>query len=163
MKAMTVWLAVLILGWLHAGAALAQAGAGDVRIQQVEVALSPAGHVLLLKSGNRAIPVFVDATVAQSVHAALGGGSTPRPLTHDLMHQVLSGLGARVTHVRITLKDATFYAALSVALGESTQVFDSRASDAIALATHFKAPIEVPRELLDKQGQVVPVPGEQAL
>jgi bifunctional DNase/RNase len=79
------------------------------------------------------------------------------------MHSVLSAFAGRVTHVRITLKESTFHAELSVALGETTRVFDSRASDAIALATHFKAPIEVPRELLEKQGQAVPVPGEQAL
>ncbi len=57
-----------------------------MRIDTVEVALSPVGQVALLKSDNRAIPVFVDATVAQSIHAALGGAKTRRPLMHDLMH-----------------------------------------------------------------------------
>ncbi len=76
---------------------------------------------------------------------------------------MLSANNSRVTHVRITLRQSTFYAALTVALGQNTQVFDSRASDAIALATHFKAPIFVPRDLLESQGQTVPVPGEQAL
>jgi bifunctional DNase/RNase len=156
---------LMVMGalWLNAGAALAQADGADVRIQRVEVVTTPAGPAVLLKAGNRAIPVFIDVTVAQSIHSALGGARTPRPLTHDLMHSVLSAFAGRVTHVRITLKESTFHAELSVALGETTRVFDSRASDAIALATHFKAPIEVPRELLEKQGQAVPVPGEQAL
>lgn len=161
---MARWRGVWVMGLLlwHGAASHAQT-AGDVRIQQIEVAASPAGPVVLLKSGNRAIPVFVDPTVAQSIQAALGGAQTPRPLTHALMHSVLSGFEGTVTHARITLKGATFYAALSVTMADATKVFDSRASDAIALALHFKAPIEVPRELLESQGRHVPVPGERAL
>jgi len=139
------------------------AGAADVRIQQVEVAISEAGPVVLLKSGNRAIPVFVDVTVAESIHAALIGGSLRRPFPHNLMHSILTAYDGRVTHVAITLKDSTYYAALTVVLKDTTKVFDSRASDAIALATHFKAPIMVSRELLEKQGKVIDVPGAQAL
>lgn len=139
------------------------ATAADVRIQQVEVALSEAGPVILLKAGNRAIPVFVDPTVAESVHAALTGRQLRRPYPHNLMHSILTAYKGSVTQVSITLKEATYYAALTVQLGDVTQVFDSRASDAIALAMHFKAPIMVPRELLDKQGQVIDVPGAQSL
>jgi bifunctional DNase/RNase len=137
--------------------------AADVRIQQVEVALSEAGPVILLKSGNRAIPVFVDPTVAESVHAALSGGKLRRPYPHNLMHSILIAYKGSVTQVSITLKEATYYAALTVQLGDVTQVFDSRASDAIALATLFKAPIMVSRELLDTQGRVIDVPGAQSL
>jgi uncharacterized protein len=135
----------------------------DVRIQQVEVALSEAGPVILLKAENKAIPVFVDVTVAESIHAALSGGKLRRPFPHNLMHSILTAYDGRVTHVSITLKDTTFYAALTVVLRDSTKVFDSRASDAIALATHFKAPIMVSRELLEKQGKVIDVPGAQSL
>lgn len=131
-----------------------------VRIQQVEVAVSEAGPVVLLKAEGRAIPVFVDPTVAESIHAALTGGKTRRPYTHDLMHSVLNAYEGRVTHVAITLKDSTFYAALTVIVRDVSKVFDSRASDAIALATHFKAPIMVSRELLEKQGQVLDAPGK---
>lgn len=137
---------------------LVRAAENLVRIQKVEVAVSEAGPVVLLKANNRALPVFIDATVAQSIHAALAGGKTPRPLTHDLMHSVLSAYDGRVTQVAITLKNTTYYAALTVVLRDTTKVFDSRASDAIALATHFKAPIMVPRELLEKQGQEIDGP-----
>lgn len=148
MLAMSAWQSTLV-----------HAADNPVRVQQIEVAVSEAGPVLLLKAENRAIPVFVDPTVAESVHAALTGGKTRRPYTHDLMHSVLSAYDGRVSHVAITLKDNTFYAALTVVLRDSTRVFDSRASDAIALATHFKAPIMVPRELLETQGRVLDVPG----
>lgn len=129
-----------------------------VRIQQVEVVMSEVGPVVLLKAENRAIPVFIDVTVAESIHAALTGGKTRRPYTHDLMHSVLNAYDGRVTQVAITLKETTFYATLTVVLRDSTKVFDSRASDAIALATHFKAPILVSRELLEKQGKPLDAP-----
>lgn len=134
----------------------------QVRIQQVDVAVSEVGPVVLLKAENRAIPVFVDATVAESIHAALTGGKLRRPFTHDLMHSVLSAYDGRVTNVVITLKNTTYYAALTVVLRDTTKVFDSRASDAIALATHFKAPIMVPRELLETHGKALDAPSKPA-
>lgn len=152
-----MWL--IVLGACLSG--VVHAAEDTVRIQNVEVAVSTAGPVLLLKAGNRAIPVFVDATVAESIHAALTGGKTRRPFTHDLMHSVLSAYDGRVTQVMITLKDTTFYAALTVVLRDSTRVFDSRASDAIALATHFKAPIMVSRELLETQGKALDTPASK--
>jgi bifunctional DNase/RNase len=57
-----------------------------------------------------------------------------------------------VTQVVVTLKERTFYGALTVMVQKSTRVFDSRSSDAIALAIHFKAPILVPQDLLDSNG-----------
>lgn len=154
------WLVlVVVVAGLHAGMAAAE----DVRIQHLEVVLSEAGPVLLLKAGNKAIPVFVDVTVAESIHAALSGGKLRRPFPHNLMHSILTAYEGRVTQVSITLKESTYYAALTVVLRDSTKVFDSRASDAIALATHFKAPIMVPRELLERQGRVIDVPGAQSL
>ena len=137
--------------------------AADVRIQQVEVALSEAGPVVLLKAENKAIPVFVDPTVAESIHAALSGGTLLRPYPHNLMHSILTAYDGQVTQVSITLKESTYYAALTVQMRDVTKVFDSRASDAIALATHFKAPILVSRELMDAQGRVIDVPGAQSL
>lgn len=153
---------LLLAMWTWQSGAL-RAAEPQVRIEQVEVVVSEAGPVLLLKAGQRAIPVFVDATVAESIHAALTGGRLRRPFTHDLMHSVLSAYEGRVSQVVITLKDSTFYAALTVILRDSTKVFDSRASDAIALATHFKAPILVPRELLETQGKTIAVPGMRTL
>ncbi len=157
----SIGIGVLLLGGLHNG--MVWSAEPQVRIREVEVALSEAGPVLLLKAENRAIPVFVDVTVAESIRAALTGGKTKRPYTHDLMHSVLSAYDGRVTQVSITLQDNTYYAALTVVLRDTTRIFDSRASDAIALATHFKAPIMVSRELLQSQGKRVKVPSMQSL
>jgi bifunctional DNase/RNase len=140
------------------------AAAGQVRIEQVEVRVSEVGPVVLLKAENRMIPIFVDTTVAESIHAALTGGKLRRPYTHDLMHSVLGGFGGKVTRVTISLKGATYYADLAVVLRDTTKVFDSRASDAIALAVHFKAPIMVSRELLESAGkEIAPPPGATSL
>lgn len=124
----------------------------QVKIENVQVRLTDHGHVVLLKAEQKVIPVFVDPTVAISIHGALSGEKTRRPLSHDLMHTILTTLNAKVTQVVITLRDGTYYGALSIAMKDTTKVFDSRSSDAIALAIHFKAPILVGRDLLDSAG-----------
>ena len=128
------------------------ANAEDIRIESTEVWMSEAGPAVLLRAGNRVIPVFVDPVVAQSIQGALGGHKPLRPLSHDLMHSVLTGFGARVSKVVITLNDGIYYGALTVVMNGKTKVFDSRSSDAIALAIHAKAPILVSRELLEQAG-----------
>ena len=148
-------LCATLLGLVSSSASAAQAEADGalIRIEQTEVALSPFGHVVLLKAQNRTIPIFVDAIVAQSIHGALSGEKHPRPLTHDLMRGVLESFDGKVTRVVVTLKGATYYGQLTVVMRGTTKVFDSRSSDAIALAVHFKAPVLVSPELLDKAGQ----------
>lgn len=123
-----------------------------VRIEKVDVMASPVGPVVMLQARSRAIPVFVDAVVAESIQAALTGDRLPRPLTHDLMRSVLQAFDGKVTQVVVTLKERTFYGALTVSVGKSVKVFDSRSSDAIALAIHFKAPILVSPELIEASG-----------
>jgi bifunctional DNase/RNase len=130
-----------------------------VRIQNVEVRITPLGTVVLLKVRNKAIPVFVDAIVAESIQASQAGRKTPRPLTHDLMHTILEAYDGKVTQVVVTLKERVFHAALTVIVGKTAKVFDSRSSDAIALAIHFKAPILVDQDLLDSAGVDLEQPG----
>jgi len=172
-----VWLAVWIVcgAWLNgsesgqaqqAPEARVEAAAQEsnqVQIRDVEVRLSDHGFVVLLKAENKMIPIFVDPTVAGSIQGALTGAKLKRPLSHDLMHSILEGFGGKVTQTSITLKDGIFYASLSVAMKDSTKIFDSRSSDAIALAIHFKAPILVGRELLDSAGKQLPESKTQTL
>ena len=148
----SVFAALLAFPLAMAAAAAEGAEPARVRIENVEVRVSPVGPVVLLKVRNKAIPVFVDAVVAESIQGALTGKKTPRPLTHDLMRTVLEAFDGKVTQVVVTLKERTFYAALTVTVQRTPKVFDSRSSDAIALAIHFKAPILVPQDLLDSQG-----------
>jgi bifunctional DNase/RNase len=151
-----VWISLAVLlipvaAWA-AERADKKADASLVRVEKVDVVVSQVGPVVMLQARNRAIPVFVDIVVAESIQAAQRGAKLARPLTHDLMRSVLEGFDGKVTQVVVTLKERTFYGALTVSLGKTTKVFDSRSSDAIALAIHFKAPILVSPELLEASG-----------
>jgi bifunctional DNase/RNase len=129
-----------------------------VRVQRVEVISSPVGPVVVLRIRNKAIPVFVESLVAHSIQGALAGNAPARPLSHDLMHTILESLDAKVTQAVITLKDGTYYGALTITVGGKPKVFDSRSSDAIALAIRFKAPILLDRSLVESVGVEQPEP-----
>ncbi len=131
------------------------AASEQVTISEVQVRLSDHGPVVLLLAEGRAIPIFVDFTVARSIQGALNGEKHPRPLSHDLMHSMMETFGAQVTQTVITLKEGTYYGSLAVAFRNEVKVFDSRSSDSIALAVHFKAPIIVGRDLLNSAGRAL--------
>ena len=156
----SIWPGIILS--LAAAVALAQdapaasSETAKVRVQSVEVITSPVGPVVVLRFRNKAIPVFVETVVAQSIQGALAGKAPPRPLSHDLMHTILDSLDAKVTQAVITLKDGTFYGALTILVGGKPKVFDSRSSDAIALAIRFKAPILLDQALLDAAGVDAP-------
>lgn len=143
------------------GGAAQPVTAGQVRVEHVEVVATSIGPAVLLRVRDKAVPIFVDVTVAQSIRGALTGDKPPRPLTHDLMRAVMQEFGGRVSQVEVTLKDKIFYAALTIRTADRVRVFDSRSSDAIALAIHFKAPILVNEDLVDAVGVEVTRPGEQ--
>jgi len=126
-----------------------------VTIADVQVRMSDHGAVVLLLAEGKAIPIFVDLTVALSIQGALNGEKLSRPLTHDLMHTILETFGGTVTQTVITLGSGTYYGALTVAFKDNVKVFDSRSSDSIALAVHFKAPIIVGRDLLNSAGRLL--------
>lgn len=132
--------------------------ASEVRVEDVLVQLSDRGPVVLLRVGSKAVPVFVDALVAQGIQGALMQEKPPRPLSHDLMTTIIEALDARVSQVVITEKDGTFYGALTVVTAGAPKVFDSRSSDAIALAIRFKAPILLDPRLVDAFGIELPKP-----
>ena len=145
-------IALLAALTVFAPAAFAQ----QVTIQEVRVGMTDVGPVVLLLAEGRGIPIFVDVTVAASIRGALTGEKLERPMSHDLMRNIIATFGGRVTQAVISLKGETYHAALTVAFKDETRVFDSRSSDSIALAVHFKAPILVSRELLESAGKPVP-------
>ena len=127
----------------------------QVTIADVQVRFSDHGSVVLLLAEGKAIPIFVDLTVALSIQGALNGEKLSRPLSHDLMHTILDAFGGKVLRTVITLKGGTYYGALTVAVQDQVKTFDSRSSDSIALAVLFKAPIIVGRDLLNSAGRVL--------
>ncbi len=145
---------VLLAGVLFLTSPAASQSQNDqVEIEDVEVRLTEHGPVVLLKAEEKTIPIFVDQTVAGSIHGALTGLKLRRPLSHDLMHSILEAFEGTVKKTEITLKDGIYYGALTVAVKDTEKVFDSRSSDSIALAVHFKAPIFVGRDLLESAGK----------
>ncbi len=123
-----------------------------IPVDKVEVGISQQGPVLILHVEEKHIPIYVDPTVAGSVHAVLQGLKLERPLSHDLMHSILEAYQGRVLKTEITLRDGTFYGALTVQIQGQEKVFDGRSSDSIALALHFKAPIFVTAATLESAG-----------
>jgi bifunctional DNase/RNase len=123
-----------------------------VRVQGIEVMPSPGGPVVVLKIGNRSIPVFIEPLVAHSIQMAIAGQTPARPLTHDLMHTILESLDAKVTQVVLTLKDGVYRGALTISVAGQPKVFDARSSDAIALAVRFSAPILLDPALVESVG-----------
>jgi len=134
-----------------------------VTIADVQVRISDHGAVVFLLAEGKAIPIFVDLTVALSIQGALNGEKLSRPLTHDLMRTILDAYGGKVLRTVITLKGGTYYGALTVAVQDQVKTFDSRSSDSIALAVHFKAPIIVGRDLLDAAGGLLEKPKADVL
>ena len=151
---------LLLLGVLVSERTIVAEGASTtppelVTIAEVKVRVTDHGPVVLLQAEGKTIPIFVDLTVALSIQAALIGDKLERPMSHDLMSQILRTYGGKVTQTVITLKGGTYYGALTVAFRDEVKVFDSRSSDSIALAVHFKAPILVGRDLLNSAGRVL--------
>ena len=100
--------------------------------------------IVLLKTadGNKFLPIWIGHPEAAAILMKLQGASTPRPMTHDLVTDMLDQLDAQVTRITVTeLKENTFYASITVAQNGSEIEIDSRPSDAIALAVRAEAPI----------------------
>jgi hypothetical protein len=106
-------------------------------------------YALILKevNGMRRLPIIIGAFEAQSIALEIEGIKPPRPLTHDLIKNIIDTLGVALTDVFINeLKDGTFYARLNV----DSQEIDSRPSDAIALAVRYGVPIFVSDKVMDE-------------
>jgi bifunctional DNase/RNase len=119
------------------------------------LALDPLSNmpIIILKDEEekRSLPIWVGIFEANAIALELEKISTPRPMTHDLIKNILESLDARVLKVVVTdLKENTFYAVLHVQLGEVEYQVDSRPSDAIALALRVAAPIYVDEDVVRK-------------
>ncbi len=100
---------------------------------------------------RRILPILIGSPEAASIHYAIEGVEPPRPLTHDLLANVLAELGAELKSVVITeLRDHTFYAELHLRNAAGDYVVSSRPSDAIALAVRVHCPIFAAEALLDE-------------
>jgi len=107
--------------------------------------------VLKEREGQRSFPIVIGLHEAWAIDRAVKGIPTPRPLTHDLIHNVIEGLGAGLTQIIINdLLNNTFYAKLILQMNGKAVEVDSRPSDAIALAMQKSTPIFVAEKVLDE-------------
>jgi bifunctional DNase/RNase len=110
---------------------------------------SPAPVVLLEDDKSRIVPIFVGLSEAISIHHALLGELSPRPMTHDLFISVLETLQASILKVLIDDLDAgIYYARLSIKSDSKENEIDARPSDCLALALRAKAPIEIQEKVI---------------
>lgn len=112
--------------------------------------------VLLREVGGdgRILPIFIGGAEATAIAFVLEGVATPRPLTHDLLRNVLETLDTQLVRVVLTgLDEGTFLAELQLSGPQGTRTVSCRPSDGIALALRTSSPIVATEELLDEAGQ----------
>src|SRR5262249_3229174 len=129
----------------------------EMKVKQL--ALDPLANmpriVLRDEEEKRSLPIWVGLAEANAIALELEKITTARPMTHDLLKNMLETVGARVLKVVVNdLKENTFYAVIHLRLGSQDLTVDSRPSDAIALALRVDAPIFVDEEVLTKAESV---------
>lgn len=111
-------------------------------------------YILLLKEidGDGTLPIWIGKPEADSIALALGGIITPRPLTHDLIKNLLDSIKIRITRVVVTeMLDNTYYALIYLTDGKREIPVDSRPSDAVAIALRVSAPIFVEEGIMERK------------
>lgn len=131
----------------------------QVEIAKISFYPPSKGYAVILKEvdGERQLPVIVGAFEAQAIALAIEGIEMPRPMTHDLLSNLLETLEVEVKEIVINkLVEGTFYAKIyteSFQLGE--REIDSRPSDAIALALRVNAPVFVNKKVMQEAGVIL--------
>jgi uncharacterized protein len=118
--------------------------------------------ILRDKNGERVLPIWVGIFEANAIALQIENIATPRPMTHDLLRNVIRDLNGSVERVVVSdLKETTFYALIYLRVGEELLAVDARPSDAIALALRTQAPIFVEDRVIDsaKTVDLAPEPG----
>jgi bifunctional DNase/RNase len=124
----------------------------------VRVELPANQPIVLLKerAGERYLPIWIGTAEATAIALALQGVPTARPMTHDLMKNILEELGILVERIVITeLKEGTFYASIQMARDGTRFQVSSRPSDAIALAVRTNVPIFANEDVLTEASIVI--------
>jgi uncharacterized protein len=109
--------------------------------------------IVLLKTaeGNKYLPIWIGHPEAAAILMKLQGATAPRPLTHDLLVNMLNELEVEIVRVTVTeLRDNTFHASITVIQNGSELEIDSRSSDAIAVAVRAQAPIFAADEVIEE-------------
>ncbi|AUG47988.1 MULTISPECIES: bifunctional nuclease family protein [Haloarcula] len=133
----------------------------DATVEGVGVGVSEEGGgtpVVLLRAREEIVPIFVSKDQAQSMQLAMAGEPFERPLTHDLLVEMVTEFGAAIDRVRIDdLADGTFYGKIDAEQytddRRKDMVFDARPSDAIAISLRVDCPVVVTDDVIDEAGR----------
>ncbi len=123
----------------------------EMKVAGIAIDAGTRSPIVLLKDSTdrRALPIYINQDQARAIIGALENQKPPRPLTHDLLVNILQVWGMTLERVIIhSIQDATFYAILSVRQGEVKKEIDARPSDAIAIALRTNTPIWVMEEVV---------------
>jgi len=124
-----------------------------VRVDRVTLDAHTNRFVVILRDdvNNRWLPIVVGNTEAQAIALQLENVSPPRPLTHDLIKNLLESIEAKISRVVVSdLRENTYFALIGLKLNGSDADIDARPSDAIALALRMNAPIFVAEDVMEK-------------
>lgn len=136
----------------------------EMSLAGVRIELPTQSPIVLLReaSGERYLPIWIGTAEAQAIAIALQGVVTPRPMTHDLLKNILDEMAVQVDSIAITeLRDGTFYAVINLHRNGSAHEISSRPSDAIALAVRLGCKILANEEVLSEAAILIPNEGEE--
>jgi uncharacterized protein len=125
----------------------------EVRVAHLGLDRATNSPVVILqeKDGERVLPIWIGPAEASAIAMHLAGVKFARPLTHDLIRQLIIGLGGDLRRVTITqVKDNTYFAELHIYRDDHVIQIDARPSDSIAVALRLNAPIFTRDELLER-------------
>ncbi len=123
----------------------------EVQVARLGIDSSTNSYVVVLRErgGPRLLPIWIGRAEAEAIAAHLNGAQPARPMTHDLLRLLLTGLGGTLRRVAITrVEDKTYYAELHVQQGDHLLQVDARPSDSIALALRTGSPMLADESLL---------------
>jgi bifunctional DNase/RNase len=127
----------------------------EVIIDSIRISLVSQHRIVMLKEmdNERQLPIWIGPCEADAITIELQDVKVARPVTHDLLKNVISEMGGKVSHVLIkALNDGVFYASLFVDIKGQLREIDCRSSDAIALAVRVKSPIFINDEVMEEAG-----------
>ena len=125
----------------------------EVEIDSIRVSLMSEHRVIVLKALEEELylPIWIGPYEAEAIAIRLKNVDISRPLTHDLLNNVIGEMGGDISHIVVNdLRDDTFYALITVHVNGATLEIDSRPSDAIALAVRAGVPIFVADGVMDR-------------
>jgi uncharacterized protein len=135
----------------------------EMNLAGVRIELPTNQPIVLLREveGERFLPIWIGQAEAAAIALALQGVVTPRPMTHDLLKNILEEMSVTVNSITITeLRDGTFYAVINMQRNGTAYEISSRPSDAIALAVRLQCKIFANEEVLSEASILIPAGDE---